>query len=71
MKKRSLKDTSKLVESAIRDIRKVLDAVPIISGYDFFDHEKFKYSGLDKLIKMKCKEYDVNEDHIRKVAGWQ
>jgi len=69
--KRTLKKTAKLVEKTIVDIQKVLDAVPIMTGYSFFDAKGFKTSGFDNLVKKVCRQNDVSETHIRKVAGWK
>jgi len=69
-KKRTPKEVAKAVAKIISDVNKVVDAAPIMEGYDFFDRKKFKKEGFDKLVKDKCKEFDITEAHIRQVAGW-
>lgn len=68
--KRTPKETAKLVAKTIADIQKVLDAVPVMTGYSFFDSKSFKETGFDNLVKKVCGQNDVNEKHIRTVAGW-
>ena len=68
--KRTLKETTKLVAKTISNIRKVLDAVPVMTEYSFFDEKEFRKSGFNNLVKNMCKQYDMSEKHIRTVAGW-
>lgn len=71
IKKRTPKETAQVVEKTISEIRKVLSAVPIMTGYNFFDEKKFKQTGFDLLVKKTCKKYEINEKHIRKIAEWE
>jgi hypothetical protein len=69
--KRTTKETAKIVESTISNINKVLRAVPIMNGYEWFDKKTFKKTGLDKLITNICKSNNISENHIRTVADWK
>ena len=69
-KKRTPKETAKVVAKTIADIRKVLDAVPVMTGYSFFDAKGFKATGFDALVEKVCRQNDISEKHIRKVAGF-
>lgn len=68
--KRTPKETAKVVAKTISDIRRVLDAVPVMTGYSFFDAKLFKTTGFDSLVKKVCGENDISEKHIRTVGGW-
>jgi hypothetical protein len=68
--KKSAKEAAIAVSKTITDVRKVLSAVAIMSKYQWFDEKKFKSEGFDELLKDTCKKYDINEQHIRNVAGW-
>ena len=65
---RTPKQTAAHVSYAIAMISKVVEAVPVMKNYDFFDIGKFKESGFDLLIKNVCERYDVDEKHIRTVG---
>jgi selenocysteine-specific translation elongation factor len=67
--KRSAKETAKVVEKTIKEITKVLEAVPVMKGYNFFNIEKFEGKGFDKLVKDLCENNEISESHIRRVAG--
>lgn len=67
--KRSPRDIAKAIENSISDVRKVLYAVPVMKEYDFFNLKKFEMS-LNNLIKNSCNKYNVKEDQVRKIAGW-
>lgn len=69
--KRTTKETAKIVESIISDINKVLRAVPVMNGYEWFDKKTFEKTGFDELITNICKSNDISESHIRTVAGWK
>ena len=64
------KETSKVVAKTIADIRKVLDAVPVMTGYSFFDAKGFKATGFNTMVTKVCGQNDISEQHIRTVAGW-
>lgn len=68
--KRTTKEIAEAVAKATKDIRRVLDAVPVMDGHKWFNRKKFKESGFDELVKRTCKKYDVPEKHIRQVAEW-
>jgi cell fate (sporulation/competence/biofilm development) regulator YmcA (YheA/YmcA/DUF963 family) len=70
IEKRSSKETAKAVAKTISEIRKVIEALPILKKYDFFIQSKFFNEGADKLISDICQENGVNEKHIRTVAGF-
>ena len=55
-KKRTPKETAKVVAKTIADIRKVLDAVPVMTGYSFFDAKCFKATGFDALVEKVCRQ---------------
>jgi hypothetical protein len=68
--KRTLHEIAIAVSHAISEINRVVNAVPIMTGYNFFLREKFYNNGVDKLISDTCIKYNVSESHIRQVAGW-
>ena len=71
IEKRSPKETAEAVAKTISEIRKVIEALPILKKYDFFIiQSKFFNEGADKLISDICQENGVNEKHIRTVAGF-
>jgi hypothetical protein len=70
-KERTPKDFARVVASTIVTINRVVDAVPIMIGYDFFDEKKFREGSFDKLVENVCKTNEICEKHIRLVAGWR
>jgi len=69
-KKRTPKQTVQVVAKTVADIKKVLCAVPIITGFSFFDDKAFKATGFNDLVKKLCDQNDISEKHVRKVAGF-
>ena len=67
--KRTPKQTAEAVAKTIKDLNKVLEAVPIMKGHRFFDLNIFKSTGFDEVIEKLCSENDISEDHVRRVAG--
>jgi len=70
-KQRTLEQEAKAVEKAIFTIRKVIDNVPLMERFSFFDRNEFNDTGLQELIKYVCNENEVSIDHVKKVAGWK
>lgn len=70
MEERTPHETAKAVAKTIATINKVINAVPVMRNYDWFNYSEFTNSGLDKLISDVCKDNNVPESHIRTVAGW-
>lgn len=68
--KRTPHEIANAVSRTISDINKVVHAVPVMTGYDFFKRDLFFNKGVDKLISDTCRKNEVSESHIRKVAGW-
>lgn len=67
-KERTAKETAKIVEKTIKTIYRVTDAVPVMSGYDWFSEDEFRNGGLDDLVRAICEENGISEEYIRKVA---
>ncbi|MDX5586527.1 MAG: hypothetical protein QNK20_16695 [Aureibaculum sp.] len=68
---RTPKQSAQLVQKAILEVHKVLNAVPLMKGYKWFNDDLFKKSGKKQLIKDICKSNGISEKHIRTVAGWE
>lgn len=69
-KKRTARETAKIVEETINDIQSVLRAAHVARNHVFFDNSLFKNGGVDKMVKDLCWENKIKESHVRKVAGW-
>ena len=63
------KEISKNTAIACKKICIAMKAANIFKDYTFFNEEKYKKSGLNKLIKDTCKKYSVRESHIRKILN--
>jgi hypothetical protein len=64
------KQIATAVAKAISDVRRVIDALPVMKDYDFFVPDKFYYEGFNQLVTDNCKKQDISEEHVRRVAGW-
>ncbi len=56
MKKRSSEETATIVESTIREIRS--------------KSSNLSKKNVERLISSTCLANQINEEHIRRVAGW-
>lgn len=70
-KKRTPKESAIVVEKTITEIRTVLGAVSTMEKCRWFNKKLFNETGFDELISGTCHKYDINEKHIRTVAGWR
>ncbi|HRN42819.1 MAG TPA: hypothetical protein PK649_12210 [Vicingus sp.] len=68
---RTPKETAKAVETAVSEITKVMKAVPVMIGFDFFDENGFRKHGLNELIAKISDRYGISEKHIRTIGGWK
>ncbi|WP_264550487.1 hypothetical protein [Flavobacterium sp. N2820] len=76
--KRPLKELSKIVEKTIIEINKALKIFDLsikemqsTNEFDIHYINKLKQDEYNNIISTICKTNNINENHIRKIGGWQ